>query len=221
MMATNTRIRERRKAAGLTQVEAAERAGYSQSYYNQIETGVRDYNSRVLEALAGAFECSVEDLIAPGEIVPDDNDDQAPSKRVKADTDKVQVPQLDLRFGMGGGAIYDAPVKAEPMSFSRAWMRQITDAPVDKLFWASGIGDSMMPTIHDGDIVLVDTSQTEPRMRDQIWALNLYGQGLIKRLRTTADGYLIVSDNKEVSPENATDGSMDIVGRVVAVVRRL
>lgn len=137
------------------------------------------------------------------------------------DNDRVKINHLDIRFGMGGGAHYDAPVEAKPMSFSRSWISQLTNAKPENLFWASGFGDSMYPTIGDRDLVLVDTSQKEPRIRDQIWALNQYGQGMIKRLRTTPEGYLILSDNPAVPDDVATDGSMEIVGRVVAIIRRV
>lgn len=146
-------------------------------------------------------------------FTPDDDDD--------ADGDKISVRQLDLRFGMGSGGMYDAPVEAQAMSFSRAWIRQLTNAPFDSLFWASGFGDSMHPTIADGDIVLVDSSNQTPRMFDQIWAINQYGHGMIKRLRPVENGYILASDNPTVKDILATDGTMEIVGRVVAIVRRV
>jgi phage repressor protein C with HTH and peptisase S24 domain len=135
--------------------------------------------------------------------------------------DKIVVRQLDLRFGMGSGGIYDAPVEAQGMSFSRAWIRQLTNAPFETLFWASGFGDSMHPTIADGDIVLVDSSQDKPRMFDQIWAINQYGHGMIKRLRPTENGYILSSDNPTVKDIIAIDGTLEVVGRIVAIVRKV
>lgn len=122
---------------------------------------------------------------------------------------------------MGGGSIYDSPVQAEKMSFSRAWIRNFTTSPTSQLVFASGTGDSMYPTIHDRDILLIDMSQKTPAMADQIWALTQYGHGMIKRLRPTRDGYSILSDNPSVPPDTAADGSMTIVGRVIAVMRRI
>ena len=122
---------------------------------------------------------------------------------------------------MGAGSYADSPVQAEMMSFSRAWLRNFTSAPTAQLVFATGTGDSMYPTIHDRDILLIDQSQTAPRMADQIWALTQYGHGMIKRLRPTAEGYSILSDNPSVPPDIATDGSMTVIGRVVAVMRRI
>ncbi|MFT4091869.1 MAG: S24 family peptidase [Asticcacaulis sp.] len=144
-----------------------------------------------------------------------------PSKEMADQLDLVRIPQIDARYSMGGGAVIGDEVKAEPMMFSRAWIRQFTEAPISDLFWTEGDGDSMMPTIGPRDVLLGDRSQNQPVKSDQIWALTQYGHGMIKRLRATAEGYTILSDNPSVPPDTATDGSMHIIGRIVAVVRRL
>lgn len=213
------RVAERLKALGKNPFEAARDARLSREFINDILIDKKiSVRGPGLNKLAEALEVPVEYLILEDYELREEG---APTRAVSKDQDKVYVNQIDLRFGMGGGAIYDAPVESQPMSFSRAWIRQITSSPVDALFWASGVGDSMFPTIGDGDIILVDTSQRDPNMADKIWAMNQYGQGKVKRLRATAEGYMIMSDNPLVPAESAVDGSMEIVGRVVAVVRRL
>ncbi|BBF81861.1 hypothetical protein EM6_2469 [Asticcacaulis excentricus] len=76
----------------------------------------------------------------------------------------------------------------------------------------------MYPTIGDGDVLLIDRSQNTPTMGDQIWAITQYGLGMIKRLRPAAEGY---KDNPNVPPDTAADGSMHIIGCVIAVVGRV
>lgn len=138
------------------------------------------------------------------------------------DPDHVMVQEFDLDYGMGGGTYLDFPVKADPVSFSRAWLRHFTKSPVGALFFARGIGDSMMPTIADADIVLIDTAQQTPRMGDQIWAIDFGGVGMIKRLRPMPDGGVkIQSDNPSIRDEVAHDGEMNVIGRVVAIVRKV
>jgi phage repressor protein C with HTH and peptisase S24 domain len=90
------------------------------------------------------------------------------------------------------------------------------------LFVARGIGGSMMPTILDSDIVIVDRSQRTAKLRDQIWAMSLGDIGMIKRLRPSPDGSMrILSDNNLVPEDQAGDGELHIVGRVVAIVRKV
>ena len=105
---------------------------------------------------------------------------------------------------------------------TRLWLRNFTDSPAEKLFFARGIGDSMEPTIYDSSLVLIDTAQNSVRMSDQIWAVAYGNVGMIKRLRPLPDGNIaVLSDNPQVPMITAADGEMHIIGRVVAVVRKI
>lgn len=135
----------------------------------------------------------------------------------------VYVAEIDLRFGLGA-AFMDQEVveqEAELLPFPRAWIRKITTSPTEQLYWARARGDSMEPDIGDGDVVLIDRSQTDG-LGDLYWAI-AYGQnGMIKRLRPMPDGSVkILSNNQSVAPEIAYDGELNIFGRVVAVVKRI
>jgi phage repressor protein C with HTH and peptisase S24 domain len=210
------RIKKRLAFLGKRPTPASNEADLGKDFIGDIFRGRKEgvYGDNA-QALARVLKVPVEYLTNPDfewdEVEPKD----APG------ADLVTIKQLDVRYGMGGGAIYDAPVEATPMEFSRAWIRQFTHSPPNDILWASGFGDSMYPTIGNNDVVMIDTSQRTARIRDQIWAINQYGQGMIKRLRATAEGYEILSDNPQVPPSIAADGSMEIVGRVIAVVKRL
>lgn len=136
--------------------------------------------------------------------------------------DAVLLPEIEVGYSMGGGAdIEDFPV-VQHVPFSRSWLASLTNSPPSQLFVARGEGDSMMPTLLDQDIVIIDRSQRQMRHQDRIWALVYGGFGMIKRLRGLPDGSLqINSDNPAVTPIVATDSEAFLIGRVVAVVRRI
>jgi phage repressor protein C with HTH and peptisase S24 domain len=135
--------------------------------------------------------------------------------------DLVPVREIDLSYGMGATYL-DVPVTEEVHHFPRAWLRRYTRSAPDKLFFAQGIGDSMEPTLHDSDLLLIDTAQRQLTSADRIWVLTYADCGMIKRLRPVPNGGVEVwSDKKEVSPFTAYDGEIDIIGRVVAVQRKL
>jgi phage repressor protein C with HTH and peptisase S24 domain len=147
----------------------------------------------------------------------------SPAPQAKRD-DLVDVRQIDLSFGLGA-AYMDTEIiedQAETMSFPVAWLKMITPSPPELLYWARGMGNSMEPTISDGDVILIDRSQIDVRFGDLYWAIS-YGQiGMIKRLRPMPDGGVkILSDNPAVTPETAYDGELHVFGRVVAVVKNL
>ena len=140
-----------------------------------------------------------------------------------AQSDTVELEEFNVSYGLGASYIHDTPVTGRKRVFSRAWIRNFTDSPFEYLFWGRGIGDSMTPTILDADICLIDTFDRTPRLIDKIWAIEYGGMGAIKRLRPTADGsgMRILSSAPDVPEEIAYDGEMTIVGRVVAVVRKV
>ena len=80
----------------------------------------------------------------------------------------------------------------------------------------------MEPTIRSGELILIDRSQNTPRFGDGIWAVAFGEIGMVKRLRPLPNGPVeIHSDNPIVRPALASDGELHVIGRVVAVVRRL
>lgn len=172
----------------------------------------------------GVTSADIAGMIAGGSASQAKNlRDKMPPYRPEAipTGDLVELDEIDLRYGMGGSFI-DGPVSAAKRQFSREWLRQITRAAPEHLFWAQGDGDSMEPTIRSQDVILIDRSQQTPLMGDGVWAIAWGEVGMIKRLRPLPDGTLeLHSDNPLVRPATAVDGEVHIIGRVVAVVKRL
>ncbi|MDP2131915.1 MAG: S24 family peptidase [Erythrobacter sp.] len=142
------------------------------------------------------------------------------------DPDLVPVREIDLSYGMGATYL-DVPVTEEVHHFPRAWLRRYTRAAPDHLFFAQGLGDSMEPTLYDSDLLLIDSSQRHLNMSEKIWAIAYADCGMIKRLRPVPAkdgkdaGVEVWSDKKEISPFTAYDDELRIIGRVVAVQRKL
>jgi phage repressor protein C with HTH and peptisase S24 domain len=224
LMTVGQRVAELLDATGLSQAELARRVNVDQSTINGLIRGSAR-SSRHLHKIARELGTTWEYLTGetndPG---PDAGKARAqPIADVPEESDDtVEVTALDVAYGMGGTYIDDAQVGSEKVKFSRSWLRHYTDAPPEMLFVAQGIGDSMWPTIHDTDTVIVDRSERVPRMADKIWAMAFGDVGMIKRLRPRPDGTMVIlSDNPQVPEDRATDGELFIVGRVVAIVRKV
>lgn len=220
------RLAERRKAAGLSQAELARRVGIGQSSANRLEAG-ETRNPRQIMEIAKALGTTPEYLTGesddPGASVAGDRRLAYTAKTLQpAKSDTVELAELDVSYGLGASYIHDLPVKSRMRTFSRSWIRQFTNSPIEKLFWATGNGPSMVPAILDSDILLIDTDQQTPRMWDQFWAIDMHGMGMIKALRPGKEGAMrIVSINQDFPEEVAYDGEMNVVGRVVAIVRKV
>lgn len=212
-------------AIGIDQSELARRVGCSSAAINQIVND-KTQNSRFLPRIASRLGVSTQYLLGLTDVPIGDDSENANTDDGRAlatqGHDDVEIDSIDLAYGMGG-AFLDSEAEVEKVRFSRAWLRQFTDTAPVHLFSTQGIGDSMMPTILDRDIVIIDRSQNSmvDQMGEKIWAIVFGGVGMIKRLRPLPDGTIkIMSDNQLVRDELATDGDLFIVGRVVASVRR-
>jgi phage repressor protein C with HTH and peptisase S24 domain len=215
------RLRDRMAAAGLSQAELARRVGVSQAAIQKLTSG-NAYNSRHLYQIARELSTSPAFLL--GEIDdPSEGALPAPKAQDIADQlDAVLIPQVEIGLSMGGGTVLEDWPVTQMVPLSRTWLRTLTGSSAEHLMVAPGVGDSMMPTILDGDLCIIDRAQNTPKQQDRIWALVYGGWGMVKRLRALPDGsYEINSDNAAVSPIRAVDDEMQVVGRVVGVVRRI
>ena len=219
-MGTGERIATLRTALGLTQAALAREVGVQQGTIAKLETGLSSGSShlhkiaRILKTTPSYLACETDD---PSEgYVP------VPSVQTVADSlGLVPVRELDLSLGMGVTYL-DVPVTEKMRHFDRGWLRTYTHADPEHLLFTQGVGDSMQPTIHDSDLLLIDTSQQTITMADKIWAIAYANCGAVKRLRPRADGGVeMISDNALVPNETAYDGEMHVLGRVVAIVRKM
>lgn len=145
---------------------------------------------------------------------------QAPERERDRD-DLVEVAEIDPRFG-AGGVIMDEHAVPEMRTFSRTWLRQITSTPPEELYWGRPRGNSMAPTIDDGEPILIDRRQNTVLDADLIWAFAWGDIGAIKRLRPLPNGTVqILSDNPSVPIATAVEGEIHIFGRVIAVVKNV
>ena len=227
------RIRQCMAAAGVNQSELARRVGVTQQTIGKLVTGKANSSiylhviARVLgttpEYLTGDSEDSSPSGIADNRGSYRAGPPAAPfsSGESAADLGVVPVREIDLAFGMGATYL-DVPVTGEVHHFPLAWIRAFTRSPPEQLVFARGAGDSMFPTIQDSDLLLIDLAQCSPKMGDRIWAIAFGEVGMIKRLRPMPDGSVkILSDNPQIPPETAVDGEMHVIGRVVAVMRKM
>ncbi|MBB5697021.1 S24 family peptidase [Sphingomonas yantingensis] len=137
----------------------------------------------------------------------------------------VYIRQLDIRYALGPGTVIDQHASATLIPFNLDFIRGLTHAPTEKLFIATGFGDSMEPVLLKHDLVLIDTNDTRLDLGDTLWALEYAEAGYIKRLRAVMrDGrrvLLILSANPDYPPEEADPNDVRIIGKVVWIARKM
>lgn len=80
------RIREKRKAAGLTQAQLAQMSGLDQSFISRVERGASGMSVANLCAVAAALSISPSDLLEP----------DSPQSRFLIAVDRIPAAQHDL-----------------------------------------------------------------------------------------------------------------------------
>lgn len=216
------RLKEAMEVAGINQSQLAEAVGVKQPSIGRLLSG-ETKTTRAIEQIANTLNTTASYLKGETtEICGVKTSLPVPAIKSGKSSDTIEIAEFNISYGLGATFIDDAHVKSKARVFSRSWVRQFTEAQFDALFWATGNGISMMPAILDNDILLIDTSQQTPRMWDQIWAIDMGGMGMIKSLRPKKDGGMrIISLNPDWPEDTAYDGEMNVIGRVVAIVRKM
>lgn len=214
------RINERLQLLGKSQSQLGREVGVSQATIAGLISG-RSAGSKHIHEIAKALATTPAYLLGEADDPSEGYVPLPSTAAIAAELGLVPVREIDLSFGMGATYL-DVPVTETIRHFSEDWIKLYTRANPDQLLFAQGAGDSMFPTLLDSDLMLIDCSQRNLNMADKIWVAAYAGCGMIKRLRQMPDGGVkILSDNPSVSDEIAYDGELSLIGRVVAIVRKI
>jgi phage repressor protein C with HTH and peptisase S24 domain len=143
-------------------------------------------------------------------------DDQGPFSAMRL------IPQLAVEASAGAGSIDPSDLLAGKVGFDPKWLKKLTNDPAS-LSLISVTGDSMLPTLCDGDDIMVDGSAATAPLRDGIHVIRMDDQLMVKRVIRGPGGTLSIFSDNPAWPnwENLNSSNVLIIGRVVWVGRRL
>ena len=127
--------------------------------------------------------------------------------------DWADIPRLPLGASAGPGTVALDPAPIDRLRFSGRWLRQQGLEP-GMLSVIEVEGDSMEPTLRDGDEILVDRA---PRpLRSGLHVIRLDDVLLVKRLEPGPSGTVqVISDNSAYPRMERPRADVAILGRVV------
>jgi len=208
------RLRARIRQLGMNAANVAALAGVNRSFIYDIIRGRSlhpslDSLQKVAEVLKVDWEWlqhGVGDVqgTSPFGDMPDD--------------EFVGIAYANARPSMGGGSILEEDAKpGRNFHFRRSWIKDRLKAAPSSLRVVHVEGDSMRPTLEDGDTVLVDMNQKSP-VPPGIFVLH-DGMGLVaKRLEhipnSDPPAVRVISDNGLYSPYERTADEVNIIGRI-------
>jgi len=209
------RLRARADQLGLAPAHVAEMAGVNRSFVYDILRGrsVRPGIDRLAD-IARVLKVDRDWLIHGfGEV------EGASPFIDNPDETFVAIAHATPRPSMGGGAVVteDGDTPGRAYHFRRSWIKDSLKASPSQLRIMHVAGDSMAPTLLDGDTVLVDMTRRTPNPPG-IFVVH-DGMGLVaKRLEHIPNSdplaVRIISDNPLYRPYEGTAEEINIIGRI-------
>ena len=200
-------IKRIRELKGISQDELARAVGFkSRSSINKIEQGVNDITQSKLVAIANALS------VSPGELM---------GREAKESRDYIK--RIPVLGAVRAGIPIDAIEEIED------WEEIDTRQPQFRsgTFFALRVtGDSMEPTIHDGDIVIV---RQQPRVENgEIGIVTINGEtATVKEVKESSQGITLIGHNAAVYTPHFYDREevealpLRVIGKAVELRRKL
>jgi phage repressor protein C with HTH and peptisase S24 domain len=186
------RIKEARNHKGFSQELLSEKIGVSKRTLINYEQNDKEPTASTI--LNIAKYCTISEwwlLTGKGEMLLKENN-------LVATNNNYNIDLLNVRAGAGEG-IYNYVIETiDTISLDKSFFK--TPINTSKVKGIQVDGDSMEPTLKDGDYVLIDENINFGT--NGIYAIQYGGQILIKRLQFKMDGsVLIISDNDKYEKE--------------------
>lgn len=197
-----TKLKELRLFLGFkNQTAFAEKLNVSQGAIANIEGGSREVSRSMLLKIKEVFGI---DLLSWNEK----QQNNASSSNI------VCIPFYSAKAAAGEGTeINDYPEK-DVIHFDNRYLQAVVGHSLNNLSLITAEGDSMQPTIMNGDLLMVDDSIKEIRP-NKIFVIRQGSKLRVKRLKTELTGEtLIISDNP-IYPVETMDKETEIIGQVV------
>jgi Peptidase S24-like len=135
----------------------------------------------------------------------------------------ISIPQIGVGASAGPGSLPDSERVEARFGFDAAWLRRLTATP-DLVSAIRVEGDSMMPTLADGDDILVDRGDAADRLRDGIYVLRIDDALNVKRVAVNpAGGSVTIKSDNSAYPSwpDVPAARVDVIGRVIWVGRKV
>lgn len=181
---------------------------------NRWLTGEADPSRSNLIKIAEATGVSLEWLALGKETSPvrTHEDDNEPNYNGYEDIDDFR----HISVSTGFGAFNDDNNSNEKVKIESSWLESRRLKAKDCAMFSVD-GDSMYPTLKDGEEIVIDRSKKELR-EGKIFVLNHMGTMWVKRVRVNYDSIELISDNNFYNPITITQDEaeqLNVIGQVV------
>lgn len=134
------------------------------------------------------------------------------------EVDYVYVPFIDVAASAGTGVLVQKESIESVIGFERSWLQARLKGHLTDLSLIRVQGDSMSPTLADGDLIFVERQEEQNNCHEGIYVFQMDGDLLVKRLQRLPGSQIkVISDNPRFPPftvdlADPTNG-LTIIGR--------
>lgn len=123
-----------------------------------------------------------------------------------------------INASCGGGSFEDSNIEYSYVKLHKQTLEKLGYGSANALEAIRVVGDSMLPTLKDKDLILIDRSKNKYNTSG-LFLVNTIDDGLfVKRLKTNGDKIDLISDNKEYSNLTLCVDEVHILGKVLGVL---
>ncbi len=143
------------------------------------------------------------------------------TKSLEAQTDKyVNVRYFGDIFASAGGGAFNYEDESEEIAIDEHMATLMGGkAQMKNIDAINVLGDSMEPTLHDGDIIFINRTLKDVN-KNGIFAISTEIGLFVKRVMPKSDGSLdLISDNSMYGVETVRSENIEVIGKVVGSVR--
>jgi phage repressor protein C with HTH and peptisase S24 domain len=147
-----------------------------------------------------------------------------PAEEAIAANGLVSVKRHPVSVSAGPGAIVMEELGKPYFGFDERWLKALTSTPAERLSIVKVEGDSMSPTLNQGDDILVDPGDAAERLRDGIYVLRAEDALVVKRLALHPMGRRVTVQSDNPAYPDWPDCGLEhihVIGRVIWSGRRV
>lgn len=197
------------KARGLKMKPWADKAGIAEGTIRGFLKGRADsLTHSTLQKLADAADATVAELIGEKPAQP------RPGREI------VTVQGLNVQAAMGSGVEISEEPAGEPFYFRKSFIERIARNRPARLRVIELVGDSMEPTLNEGDVALIDLNSTDVMQAPGVYCIWSMSGLAVKRVSAVPGArpkLSIQSDNRALYDQvrEVDAEEVRVIGRVV------
>lgn len=199
-----SRIKELRLKKGFSQEEMAERSGLDRTFISILERGQKNPSLSTLVRLCASLGIGLDSLFRdfPNVLSPDALDM----------SEEIELPLMGTAVSCG------LPVGEDHFVQEKISLEKLITHNPEQTFYVRSRGESMLPTIREGDILVVN-KQLTPRNSSIVLA-QINSEFTVKRYLKSKNIITLTADNS-LYPSVIPEGDDQVCGVVTGIIRNL